>query len=787
MYALLAIMNTAIIPVVIVIILTIVFISNINTAYSWYIIDCRISIHKVLKFSSFSLSLFFCNWLWYLLYLLSAITIATVLATSIPIILVTISAIIDLIFAMYRMEYKLTNSKKIKSRRSIHKILKFLSFSIRELSLDFYNWLCFLLYLLLLITIVTSYATSIPIIIVTILVIIALILAMYRMEDKLTTSKKIKKRNPNLFSRLEILSFSTNKFLFRCAFCLLILSFLLLAIMTIFTLYSFKLPDITFSSKYYNRSSTKAYSFDGQSMSDFMHNTSLVIKLDQIPKILVQSFIASQDNRFFKHQGLDLVNLVREFSNNLKASKILQYGTTITQYVSNLFLLANNNSFIGKIQEIDFACKLEHFLPKNRILYLYLNQVYLGHGIYGIESASQKYFNKTVKDLNLAECAILAGLPPNPENNSPFDHFNKAKARQIYVLNQMVDEKYITKIEAAEAIEYKLYIMPKYSKIKELAYLKENSSKNNNIQSNLYRSSIYQITLNCMYEGIIKNAFYVDEEINVYANCPNKSISLNYNADLSIFTGQPDCTSGTINIVAFKFENQSATFTQKNQKIVIDMVFKKPVFYVLINPGEQLNRPPLNQDSNYFNKFKDQLRLLSHKLDGNQRYWQNRWQRAYFFLQHAGKEPKWLCNQGNIATKWNDPDFINQYNEKIQFQNQSIPNKQLIDDACTFIKGFSISDKLNLKGAAIIVIGVPDTPISSTTLKQLEQKLKEHKVCALIAQFGAKEHDYTNNTFKYLKLIEFDMKTEFLNKFFQPAFERIMKEFTELYDRHQAN
>jgi len=296
------------------------------------------------------------------------------------------------------------------------------------------------------------------------------------------------------------------------------------------------------------------------------------------------------------------------------------------------------------------------------------------------------------------------------------------------------------------------------------------------------------VELKSKHEGKIKNAIDLDEDIKVYAKCSDKTILLTYNEDFNLFAVQPQCSNGTINIVSYKYEQYSLlNFSQPNQQFVIDMAFKKPVLYVLINPNKHLNKPPLTISSEFSNKLKDQQRILSHKLDGNQRYWQNRWQRAYFFTQHAGKEPKWLCNQGNIATKWNDPDFITQYNEKIQFQNQSIPYNQLIDDACTFIKGFSISEKLNLKGASIIVIGTPDSQITNSTLNLLEQKLKENKVCAMIAQFGAKEHDYTNNTFKYLKLIEFDMKKEFLNNFFQQAFERIMKEFTELYDRHQAN
>ncbi|ETR69858.1 MAG: hypothetical protein OMM_03646 [Candidatus Magnetoglobus multicellularis str. Araruama] len=127
-----------------------------------------------------------------------------------------------------------------------------------------------------------------------------------------------------------------------------------------------------------------------------------------------------------------------------------------------------------KIREAILAYKIERYLTKDEILYLYLNQIYLGHGAYGVEAAAQNYFNKSAKDLNLAECAILAGLPQAPSKYSPFHHFDKAKARQIYVLNQMVDKQYITKEDSAAAIEYELDIMPRKNLyIEEVPYYTE--------------------------------------------------------------------------------------------------------------------------------------------------------------------------------------------------------------------------------------------------------------------------------------------------------------------------
>jgi penicillin-binding protein 1A len=136
--------------------------------------------------------------------------------------------------------------------------------------------------------------------------------------------------------------------------------------------------------------------------------------------------------------------------------------------------LTSERTYERKIREAILAYKIERYLTKDEILYLYLNQIYLGHGAYGVEAAAQNYFNKSVKDLNLAECAILAGLPQAPSKYSPFYHFEKAKNRQIYVLNQMVDKQYISQEEAAAAIEFELNIMARKNLyIEEVPYYTE--------------------------------------------------------------------------------------------------------------------------------------------------------------------------------------------------------------------------------------------------------------------------------------------------------------------------
>jgi len=145
----------------------------------------------------------------------------------------------------------------------------------------------------------------------------------------------------------------------------------------------------------------------------------------------------------------------------MEAGTIVQGGSTITQQVTKSFLLTPERNYERKIKEAILAYRIDKSFTKQEILYLYLNQIYLGHGAYGVEAAAENYFGKSVKDLNLAECAILAGLPQAPSRYSPFRHPERAKQRQIYVLNRMVTEKFITTLQAKKAIDTKLDIKPR--------------------------------------------------------------------------------------------------------------------------------------------------------------------------------------------------------------------------------------------------------------------------------------------------------------------------------------
>jgi len=221
------------------------------------------------------------------------------------------------------------------------------------------------------------------------------------------------------------------------------------------------LPHISSLTDYTPPTVTTVYSDDNRKIAEFFNERRLVIPLEEMPDLLLQAFIAAEDSRFYDHEGIDFVSIIRAFFRNLEAGTIVQGGSTITQQVTKSFLLSPERSYTRKIKEAILARKIDKTFTKDEILFLYLNQIYLGHGAYGVESAAENYFGKHAKELNLAECAILAGLPQAPSKDSPFLHPERAKERQIYVLNRMVKEEFITDIEASEAINMKLDIKPR--------------------------------------------------------------------------------------------------------------------------------------------------------------------------------------------------------------------------------------------------------------------------------------------------------------------------------------
>jgi penicillin-binding protein 1A len=223
--------------------------------------------------------------------------------------------------------------------------------------------------------------------------------------------------------------------------------------------WSSNLPYIGSLKDYYPPIITEVYSDDGQLIGRFWKEKRIIMPLDQIPDQVKKAFIAAEDARFFQHEGVDISSIIRAFLKNLMAGRIEQGGSTITQQVTKSLLLKDpEKTYRRKVREAILSLQIERNFTKDQILFLYLNQIYLGHGAYGVEAAARTYFKKGVAELNLAEAALLAGLPQAPSKYSLITSFDKAKARQKYVLEQMRQEGYISKEQEQEAYQAEVQV-----------------------------------------------------------------------------------------------------------------------------------------------------------------------------------------------------------------------------------------------------------------------------------------------------------------------------------------
>ncbi|MBU0969246.1 MAG: PBP1A family penicillin-binding protein [Proteobacteria bacterium] len=221
------------------------------------------------------------------------------------------------------------------------------------------------------------------------------------------------------------------------------------------------LPQISSLDDYRPATVTSVFSDDGRKIGEFYKERRIVIPLSDMPPNLINAFVAAEDSRFRTHPGIDLQSILRAFIKNFRAGEVVQGGSTITQQVTKSFLLTPERTYKRKIKEALLAYQIEKRFTKDEILYLYLNQIYLGHGAYGVEAAAENYFGKHAKELSLAECAMMAGLPQAPSRYSPFRFPDRAKQRQIYTLNRMKEEGMISNLSVTEAIDTKLDIKPR--------------------------------------------------------------------------------------------------------------------------------------------------------------------------------------------------------------------------------------------------------------------------------------------------------------------------------------
>ncbi|TSA00836.1 MAG: PBP1A family penicillin-binding protein [Nitrospiraceae bacterium] len=213
------------------------------------------------------------------------------------------------------------------------------------------------------------------------------------------------------------------------------------------------LPPLTGLHEYQPSLVTRVYSADKQVIGQFFVERRILVPLDKIPRHLVNAMVAIEDARFFEHRGLDFVGIARAAMTNILSGKVRQGASTITQQLARSLFLSPKRDFQRKVKEALLAIKMEQILGKEQILELYLNQIYFGHGAYGVQAAAQTYFGKGVGQVTLAEAAYLSGLPKGPSDYSPYYHPEAAKRRHALVLKRMAEERFISSDEADRALE----------------------------------------------------------------------------------------------------------------------------------------------------------------------------------------------------------------------------------------------------------------------------------------------------------------------------------------------
>lgn len=239
------------------------------------------------------------------------------------------------------------------------------------------------------------------------------------------------------------------------------------AVFAVVAKYNAELPQMIGLADYKPLLVSEVYDRNGKKFGEFFREKRILVPYQQIPPQVIQAFVAAEDASFFKHEGINYIAFLRAFLANLRTGKKSQGGSTITMQVARSLLLSSEKTYARKIKEILLAKKMEENLRKDEILFLYLNQIYLGQGAHGVGAAAQVYFRKDIKDLTIPEAAILAGLPQAPSRYSPIHNPSSAKERQRYVLKRMAEVNFITDADASKYAEepVKLYVWQNFKEM----------------------------------------------------------------------------------------------------------------------------------------------------------------------------------------------------------------------------------------------------------------------------------------------------------------------------------
>ncbi len=218
------------------------------------------------------------------------------------------------------------------------------------------------------------------------------------------------------------------------------------------------LPKIGRLSEYQPPVVSEVFADDGTKIGEYWQECRFVVPYEDIPKKLINAFVASEDERFWDHEGVDFKSIARAFIENMRAGHVVQGGSTITQQVARALVLTREKSLDRKVKEAILATQIEQRFTKEEIIYIYLNQIYLGNRAYGVKAAARNYFHKELKDLTLAEMTLIAGLPSAPSTYSPIHNREMARQRQSRVLERMLVNRYITRAEYEQAINERVAV-----------------------------------------------------------------------------------------------------------------------------------------------------------------------------------------------------------------------------------------------------------------------------------------------------------------------------------------
>ena len=240
---------------------------------------------------------------------------------------------------------------------------------------------------------------------------------------------------------------------------LIVSFFALFLVFSLFWYFSSDLPDFEFLKTYKPSVSTKVYDIKGDVIADFSRERRSFVKIDQVPKKVINAFLSAEDKNFYKHPGIDAIGITRAVFKNIEniiSGDRLEGASTITQQVAKNFLLTADVSLARKVREAILAFRIEKSLSKKRILELYLNEIYLGERSYGIASASMTYFDKSIMDINYSEAALLAALPKAPSKYNPYRNYQTVEKRKNWVLKRMYENGFISKDQLGKSLNFNI-------------------------------------------------------------------------------------------------------------------------------------------------------------------------------------------------------------------------------------------------------------------------------------------------------------------------------------------